>query len=125
MSRGIVHDESKLNEPEFSQFAKSIPKLKKTTFGEEDYEKAKESLGDALYHHYQYNDHHPEHFENGVHDMDIIQLTEMLCDMMAAVTRHENGDIHNSIDVMEEEGKITPDIASIFRNTINTLEYGS
>lgn len=33
-----------------------------------------------LDHHYQNNDHHPEHFELGINGMNLLQLLEMLAD---------------------------------------------
>ena len=51
----------------------------------------------ALEHHYTVNDHHPEHFHNGIHDMDLVQLMEMLADWKAATLRHADGSLRKSI----------------------------
>lgn len=42
----------------------------------------------AIAHHHVENDHHPEHFTNGMKDMNIQQLAEMVCDIIT--TAKEN-----------------------------------
>jgi hypothetical protein len=96
-TRYYHHDESKLKEPELSVFNEYTPKLRDTTYGSDDYNRYLEEMGKGLRHHYEVNDHHPEHFENGIHDMDLIQLIEMLCDWKAATLRHKDGDLRTSI----------------------------
>ena len=91
------HDRSKLEEPEKSMFDEFTPKLRDTTYGSEEYESYRAAMGEALQHHYEVNDHHPEHFENGVAGMDLIQVVEMLADWKAATLRHADGDLGSSI----------------------------
>lgn len=91
--RALKHDTSKLYPPEKPLFDEHTPKLNSLTYGSDAYKQSIQDLGVALEHHYQKNDHHPEHFENGIEDMNIIQLLEMLCDWKAAVERHDDGDL--------------------------------
>jgi hypothetical protein len=42
-------------------------------------------------HHYPKNRHHPEHFEDGMNDMNLLDLIEMLADWKAASERHADG----------------------------------
>jgi Family of unknown function (DUF5662) len=95
--RGENHDSSKLYEPELSMFNKFTPKLRASTYGSDEYNQFLEQMGVALRHHYDSNDHHPEHFDNGIHDMDLIQLIEMLADWKAATLRHDDGNLGRSI----------------------------
>lgn len=37
----------------------------------------------AIFEHHQRNDHHPEHFANGIKDMSELQIAEMVCDWWA------------------------------------------
>lgn len=154
IGRGEAHDASKLEEPEKSVFDKYTKKLRDTEYGSNEYEQFREMMGPGLAHHYEVNDHHPEHFPageeheteahdeseyfpggeitvcrawcnacdwtekgdpddtrnaawshemkhhkpGGIHDMNLLQITEMLCDWIAAGRRHEGGgDIHKSI----------------------------
>ncbi len=84
IDRSRWHDKSKLEEPEKSMFDKFTPRLKELTFGSDAYRQALAEMGAALKHHYQANRHHPEHYENGVSGMTLVDLTEMVCDWMAA-----------------------------------------
>jgi hypothetical protein len=54
-------------------------------------------MGEGLSHHYEANDHHPEHFPGGVQDMNLVQVIEMLADWKAATMRHVNGSLQRSI----------------------------
>jgi len=60
--RGVVHDASKLVDPEKSFFDKCTPMLEELTYGSEDYADALHQLKPALDRHYAANSHHPEHF---------------------------------------------------------------
>jgi len=92
------HDLSKLEEPEKSVFDEFTPKLAESTYDSEEYKGFLEAMGPALQHHYEHNDHHPEHFKYGIADMNLIQVLEMLCDWKAATLRHNDGDLRRSID---------------------------
>jgi len=122
LRRAIVHDQSKLCAPEKEVFDVVTPRLKALTYGSDEYKASLADMGEALKHHYEVNDHHPEHTEDGILGMDLIQIVEMFCDWCAATQRHADGDILKSIDVNEERFKTGPVLASIFRNT--TLRYG-
>ena len=85
--RQSAHDESKLLEPELSAFNIATPKLANLEYGSEEYKESLRELGPALQHHFEHNDHHPEHFKNGVRGMSLMALIEMLCDWRAASER--------------------------------------
>lgn len=97
MYRGHDHDLSKLTEPELAVFNEFTPKLRDSTYGSHEYKKYLRDMGIGLEHHYMVNDHHPEHFHNGIHDMDLVQLMEMLADWKAATLRHADGSLRKSI----------------------------
>jgi hypothetical protein len=76
-------------------------------------------MGIALDHHYKTNRHHPEHFENGIMGMTVIDLCEMLADWKAATLRHDNGDIFKSIDINQIRFGYSDELKQIFINTAN------
>lgn len=85
--RSARHDASKLVEPEVSAFDIATPKLAGLEYGSDEYKESLRNLGPALQHHFAHNDHHPEHFLNGVRGMSLMALIEMLCDWRAASER--------------------------------------
>jgi predicted house-cleaning noncanonical NTP pyrophosphatase (MazG superfamily) len=117
--RAQVHDASKFEEPERSVFASNTPKLARTEYGTEAYKKLLEEVKPAIDHHYSKNTHHPEHWPNGIEDMDLLDLVEMLCDWAAATKRNKNGNIHKSIEHNQERFGISPQLSKIFTNTVN------
>ena len=80
--RGVKHDASKLESPEVELFAEQTPKLAALTYGTDEYQASLEALKPALDHHYASNRHHPEHFNNGVNDMTLVDIIEMFCDFV-------------------------------------------
>lgn len=79
------HDHSKLNEPEKSCYDKYIPELRKYKYGTPEYKEVRARMRDeGLNHHYEMNRHHPEHFENGCEDMNLVDLCCMIIDWYAA-----------------------------------------
>lgn len=134
--RGLVHDDSKLESPEKEIFDEYTPKLKNSTYGSEEYKTFLREMEKALKHHYENNDHHPEYFSmrykqrdgkgtptyKGLSGMNLLQITEMLCDWYAATQRHENGDIYKSIEYNQERFGYSDEIKSIFYNTIELIK---
>ena len=50
------------------------PEFQKYPYGSQEYKEVAKKLGPAWSHHCQVNDHHPQHFEDGVRGMNLIQL---------------------------------------------------
>ena len=111
------HDESKLVDPEKAIFDEFTPKLRDTTYGSDEYKSYLKEMGVALEHHYANNRHHPEHFENGVDGMTLVDLVEMLADWKAATERHADGDLARSLEIQQERFGLTHQLVSILRNT--------
>ena len=87
--RAEVHDASKLEEPEKSGFDAMMGRLSNAVYGSDDYKAALAEGKPTIAHHYAANDHHPEHWPNGVNDMSLLSILEMLCDWKAAKRAHE------------------------------------
>jgi hypothetical protein len=80
INRAQNHDNSKLVNPEKELFDKYTPLLKELKYGTPEYAESLELLKPALEHHYYVNSHHPEHYQNGIDDMNLVDLIEMICD---------------------------------------------
>jgi len=118
-----LHDNSKLYEPEKSIFDEWTPKLASSTIGTPEYEDMKKQMKLALDHHYANNKHHPEHFENGIDGMDLLQIFELFFDWKAASERHHDGNIYKSITVNKERFKISDQLEQIFINTARRMNF--
>jgi len=116
--RSINHDDSKMSSPEKETFDRVTPKLKSLTYGSDEYRKILAEMKTALEHHYANNRHHPEHFENGIEDMTLVDVVEMLCDWKAASERHDDGDIMKSIEINQERFNLSDQLANILKNTV-------
>lgn len=121
LNRAEKHDQSKLEEPEVALFTEYTPKLASSTYGSQEYDGLKKAIKPALDHHYANNRHHPEHHKNGIDDMNLIDLLEMLLDWKAASERHNNGNIRKSIEINGDRFNMSPQLIRIFENTVKDL----
>jgi hypothetical protein len=87
LARMVEHDKSKLLDPEVKTFDKYTPMLKDLVYGSDEYKACLKAMAPALEHHYAENPHHPEHFEDGIRGMSLLDLIEMLVDWYAASQR--------------------------------------
>jgi len=122
--RGVEHDRSKFTDAEFNTFVQFAPLLKTTTYGDDVYRKALKDMKPALDHHYKANRHHPEHFEEGIRGMNLIDLIEMFCDWYASTERQKDGDIRKSIEANQKRFHFTNELKEIFLNTVEWDEKG-
>lgn len=120
--RSANHDQSKLLNPEKPIFDLVTDKLKHSTYGSDEYKERLKEMKPALDHHYANNRHHPEHFENGIDGMNLIDLIEMFCDWKAATLRHADGDIIKSIEINAKRFNISPQLKQILQNTVSLLD---
>jgi hypothetical protein len=123
MMRGDDHDLSKLEEPELSVFNEYTPKLEASTYNSEEYKQFLAGMGEGLAHHYEVNDHHPQHFKDGIHDMDLIQLIEMLADWKAATLRHADGNLERSIQENADRFGYDDNMMDLLMTTAHNLGW--
>lgn len=121
LRRGELHDQSKLESPEVEYFTEYTAKLANCTYGSEEYNQNRAAMKPALDHHYANNRHHPEWHKNGINDMNLIDIVEMLCDWKAASERHNDGNINKSIEMNADRFGISPQLARILENTADLM----
>lgn len=121
--RAINHDAPKLTSLEKEAFDRETPLLRELTYGSDEYKAATARLGEALKHHYQNNSHHPEHYDNGINGMSLLDLMEMLADWKAAVKRHKDGDLAKSLEINRERHGISEQLYEVLKNTLVELSW--
>ena len=123
MARALEHDTSKMNAEEADKFSVLLPRLEKTTYGTPEYTRLLKELGSALDHHYANNSHHPEHFAEGIAGMSLIDVIEMFVDWVAATMKHADGNIYDSIEKNRKRFSLSPELATIFKNTADAMGF--
>lgn len=122
LDRGRDHDKSKLVDPEVEAFTRVTSRLSKLTYGSQEFNDCKKEIGDALIHHYSNNRHHPEHFKKGIDDMNIVDIVEMFCDWAASCKRHDDGNLHKSLEINADRFKMSPQLVKILENSVFLFE---
>jgi hypothetical protein len=123
LDRGVVHDASKLKEPEAETFDRVTERLSGLEYGSDDYKAMLAEMKPALDHHYAKNRHHPQHFPNGVTDMTLVDVVEMICDWKASSERQNDGNILKSIEHNKERFNMDHQLTQILINTVNALGF--
>lgn len=121
-TRGVKHDASKLEPPELEIFTEATPKLAEMTYGSEEYKESLKEIQVALDHHYASNRHHPEHFPNGIEDMTLVDIVELLCDWKASSMRHHDGNLLKSIELNAQRFGYDDQLKKIFINTAKLID---
>lgn len=124
LNRAESHDDSKLSDKEKPYFDKHEHALKGLSYGTKEYFDNLEKLKPALDNHYKTNSHHPEHYQNGIKGMSLIDIVEMFCDWNSAVLRHKDGDIYKSIEFNQKRYDYSDDLKQIFINTVKEINKG-
>ena len=119
--RGDRHDESKLVSPEVEAFdALGPPGAVK--YDSPEYKANLDALEGALDHHYRNNRHHPNHWPNGIHDMSMIDMLEMLCDWKASCERYGN-DFAETLPINTKRFGYGEELETLFRRTAEELGW--
>lgn len=114
--RAEGHDASKFHSPEREGYMRLSEKLCGVSYGTPEYAAALASERETIEHHYACNRHHPQHFKNGIDDMNMIDILEMLCDWGA---RHDDahGAFADFLDVQQERYGFSDQLLRIMQNT--------
>jgi hypothetical protein len=121
--RAAAHDRSKLEEPEKSGYDVLTAKLADLVYGSDEYRAALIEGQPTIAHHYAHNSHHPEHYENGIAGMSLLDVVEMLCDWKAASERTKQGSIAASLKHNRMRFQIDDQLAAILENTVRELGW--
>jgi len=119
IERGRVHDISKFSEPELSGFAENVDNVSTIVYESEEYKKKWNEMRTVIDIHHINNRHHPEHWDNGVEEMTLLDILEMISDWNAATVRYKNGDLLKSVEINCEKYKVDGQLKRIILNTIN------
>jgi hypothetical protein len=131
LDRAMLHDESKLHEPEMSAYIGPVFALntEAVEYGSERYIKLCREMGAGWEHHKSANDHHIEFFlphavetlNDPVLQLDIFCLLEMCCDWTAAAQRRGN-EPGLALKTMAEKYHVDEQLQQLIRNTLARLQ---
>lgn len=139
--RAALHDQSKLADPEKAAFDALGQRQRGIKYGTPEYFAqfdAVPGMKEAVLHHYSLNRHHPEWHAmdrdgavvkaeltdgRAVARMTLCDLVEMVADWRAASERYNEGSIADSIDHNAGRFGLSPQLASIIRNTVEEMGW--
>lgn len=118
--RADIHDNSKYDQIEKKLF-EEISQIDRKDFDsyEQWFSCTKPLLEPALKHHYENNRHHPEHFEKGVNEMNLLDILEMIVDWNTSASCRGT---ELDIEYCFKRFKIDKQLQQIIKNTLPLLE---
>lgn len=122
MMRMLSHDRTKIEDDELHAYAEIVPGFKKFKYGTPEHKNHGDRLGQAWHHHTLHNRHHPEHFVNGIDEMNLIDLIEMVCDWRAASMRSGAWDYETSLNIFAKRFSPDDNLLNILLNTCKTID---
>lgn len=122
-TRGQTHDASKFLPVERDIFEANTHRRDSVAFGSSAYYAHLARVKPALDHHYAVNRHHPEHFEDGIQGMNLLDLLEMTCDWMAVTLTDTNdlSPVYRSIDVNQDRFGYSDELSTMLKQTVVAL----
>jgi hypothetical protein len=118
-NRAETHDLSKFESEELSVYEKVHANI--YINGSPEHNELLKLLKPALDHHYLKNRHHPEHFENGIAGMNLIDVLEMFCSWMTTMHEYDFEDVKKSLIKSADRFKIDDLFLSVMINTAEEI----
>lgn len=121
-SRALTHDNSKSSDEEYKYYkmANSVNRNDFKSY-EEYLNYIKPTLDKGLKHHYNVNRHHPEYFDNGIDDMTLIDILEMIVDWKISI--EQNGkDLYEEIEYNFDKYNVSEQLKKVILNTYKYID---
>ena len=120
-NRMVTHDQSKYSSPELPLIHQKA-RLDSIPLNTPDYYDALSQIKSAVQAHYECNTHHPEHYANGVLDMSLLDLMEMICDWRVAAEMNGT-DLTVSFEKCVERFCISQELRTVLMNTYREMGW--
>lgn len=130
IKRGVEHDDSKLQDPEFSYWC-LMDKEPRYPYGSKEYKRKMEKWKPLMKLHYSNpnNKHHPENFESfedTVSRKDLFDLIEMICDWLAYKDKLTYKEASELVSEQCKRYNFSEELSNLILNTLgnNFVSFG-
>ena len=114
--RSTIHDDKKLEEVDRRIDRRRA--INHLPYGSSERKEADEPYRDLNKKHYCQYRHHPEHFKNGIDDMNLVDVIEMVCDWAAY------GNLDKNLPVNQDKYCVSQQLMKLIKNTIKDFDLG-
>lgn len=120
--RAYYHDDSKLQMPEL-QWLIDMDKEPRYAYGTPEYFDKMKRWDKFFKSHYKGNRHHPDHFPNGVNDMNLADLCEYIVDIISYYKELHANVALDTVNKQQQRFGFDEQLTQILKNTL--IEYFS
>jgi hypothetical protein len=117
-ARALTHDKSKMLVEDARIYARMAKEMSGLPYGTPAYKAVFEKYRLFIRNHHISNRHHPEYFSDGIRGMNLVDLSEMLCDWIASRSKNRGGSILRSIDVGQKRFGFSDELRAVLLNTV-------
>ena len=114
--RSAIHDDKKLRDEEVDRRIERRRAINHLKYGSPEREEADRPFQGLQHGHYCQYRHHPQHFENGIDDMNLVDVIEMVCDWAAY------GNLDKSLKHNQKTYCVSPQLMKLIKNTIKDFD---
>lgn len=119
--RAVAHNLSKLGIDEFIGFIAINKVAREHPYGSKDY-KASLKDNDVIDLHFSKNQHHPEHHNNYVIGMGLVDIIEMVCDWKSASITYGKTTLSEALEIQIERFGLTKEQLYLIKLIIEEIE---
>ena len=121
MNHAIIHDNSKYSEQELNAHISMADEMDGIKYGTDTYYAIKQKYESLSAEHFANNRHHPEHHPNGIDDMNLVDVIEMLCDWLTG-SENTGTPVERSLEINEKRYHVSPQLMKLLKNTIRDFD---
>jgi len=121
--RALIHDASKFSDDEFPGYVRVNRIAREHEYGSLEYMQSIKETG-AIALHFAKNSHHPEHYPNGIDDMTLLDIIEMVTDWKAASETYGQTSLEDALVIHTERFGLRNEHLYLIRLVIEALRQG-
>ena len=119
----LRHDLSKFYEDEFFGFTQINRVAREHKYGSPEYQASLRAVEpNPIKLHYSRNSHHPEHYKNGIDDMSLIDIIEMVADWYAASLTYGQTSFEESLEISIKRFNLSPEQIYLVKLIANEIK---
>lgn len=118
--RAYHHDDSKLQAPEIGWLIE-MDKEPRYPYGSPEYFDKMKRWDKFFRHHYKFNRHHPDHFQDGISGMNLADLCEYIVDIISYFEELHVGEALDTVNKQADRFGLDEQLIQILKNTL--IEY--
>lgn len=101
------------------------PQYNQATYGSAEWLSLRDKIKPAIEHHEAKNSHHLGHYKNGIKDMCLLDVLELIADWSAASLRDSSSNLEENLREAAKRNNWSDDLTQVILNTVKRGYLGN